>query len=267
MDEERSTEPPEGGRAVARLRPDECDVELSRSLRAPEFHSATERLDRLGADEELVLRLGLSRFGGRDWQRTAEEFAVYGLAVLRAWIRTREIFGKVQYRTGMSLSQPPEGWLDDPDVANELANLTIAIACPAFRQVLMEHKWRSDGGASLRTFFIGQCLYRLLNVYRDAAGLERRRRANEATGAAAEFDGWIDPSTIPAGDAAVGRLRIAEHLADVKPLPRQAMLLQAAGASYDEIAAELQIPNAKAVENLLAYERKRQNRIHPREAS
>src|ERR1043165_3920855 len=51
-----------------------------------------ERLARLEADKELVLRLGLTGFTGREWDAFVTVLAEYGLQVFRSWIRTGKVF-------------------------------------------------------------------------------------------------------------------------------------------------------------------------------
>lgn len=258
MDELGSTAA-RSGRAESRLQPPEVsdDGELRRWLAAPEFVDAADRLRRLGGDEELMLRLALSRFEGREWDRTAEEFAVYALAVLRAWIRTGTIFEKVHFRTKVRLAHPHEEWLRDQHVVSDLVHLTIGNALQRFRVVLMEGRWRADGGASLNTYFINQCLFQILNVYRDAWRGERDRRLREVTVSPEDVD--LAPAritTAAAGDSAISRLGLEDLLDKVPPRPREALIRQIRGESLSEIAEAMGMKDAKAVDNLLTYARR-----------
>jgi hypothetical protein len=64
----------------------------------------------------------------------------------------------------------------DDEVA-ELANETVAKALAHFRRdVLMKGKWDHRRGATLRTYFIGQCLIRFPNIYRRWWAGENRNR-------------------------------------------------------------------------------------------
>ncbi|WP_237084665.1 hypothetical protein [Mycobacteroides abscessus] len=116
-----------------------------------------ERLRRLQADEELVLALQLEQFTGRLWARFSRELTRYGLGVLRAWIRHGTIYVKAKKLTGYGLGRI-EGWPDDQTI-DDIATDTVVAALNYFRdKVLKTHRWQSSGGASLGTFFIGQCL-------------------------------------------------------------------------------------------------------------
>lgn len=137
-----------------------------------------ERLRRLQADEELVLALQLEQFTGRLWARFSRELTRYGLGVLRAWIRHGTIYVKAKKLTGYGLGRI-EGWPDDQTI-DDIATDTVVAALNYFRdKVLKTHRWQSSGGASLGTFFIGQCLYQFANIYRSAlrAELERIEQA------------------------------------------------------------------------------------------
>lgn len=60
----------------------------------PELAVERERLQRLQADEELLLALQLSDFNSREWARFSRELSRYGLGVLQAWIKHGTIYGK-----------------------------------------------------------------------------------------------------------------------------------------------------------------------------
>ena len=61
------------------------------------------------------------------------------------------------------------------DEMQELTDETVAKALWHFKHdVLMRHKWDYHRGASLRTYFIGQCLIRFANIYRRWWGNEVR---------------------------------------------------------------------------------------------
>lgn len=270
MDQARRADPPDGGSGDAsRLQLDDYldDEALEEALRATEFDQANERFDRLGGDEDLLLRLQLHGFAGKEWDRAAEEFAVYGMAVLRSWLRTQLIFIKVRQRTRMPLARPPEDWLDELDVRVSVAEDTIIRAIAKFREVLMDGGWRSDGGASLRTYFIGQCLFQILNVFRDAAKAERQRRKRELVQSPEEVERLRVGSAAPADAALMNRLTTEELLESVHPRARGAMARRARGESYEEIAVAEGFADAKAVENRLGYERRRRDSAKSKEIS
>lgn len=149
-------------------------------LAEPEHRNAADRLDRLAADYELITGLAWGKFEGADYQYFANELAKYGLAVMRGWMRRRLILARCRERGFGGLPEPPLDAFDDPDVLDELANETVAKALHHFREdVLLAGKWDHHRGASLRTYFIGQCLIRFANIYRQCwprtPGARRRR--------------------------------------------------------------------------------------------
>jgi hypothetical protein len=121
---------------------------LDNDLDLTELADKRERLQRLQADEDLLLALQLHEFTGREWDRFTRELARYSLGVLRAWIRRGTIYGKAKTLTGYGLGRI-EGW-PDPQTAEDLAAETIVVALRYFRDnVLKTHRWQSAGGASL----------------------------------------------------------------------------------------------------------------------
>ena len=220
---------------------------------AAELADELERLRRLQADEELLLALQLERFTGRLWERFSRELTRYGLGVLRAWIRHGTIYGKAKTLTGYGLGRI-EGWPDDQTI-DDIATDTVVAALIYFRdKVLMTHRWQSSGGASLGTFFVGQCLYQFANIYRSALRAELER-IDQATTPMAELpEDRFDiikgiESTIGANDT------VAEAMALLSTdRARRALFMQEHGFSQREIADELGLPDAKSVENLLGYQ-------------
>ena len=232
---------------------------------ATELAQERERLQRLQADEDLLLALQLQKFTGPSWDRFSRELARYGLAVLRAWIRRGTIYGQVKALTGYALGRI-ESWPDN-DAISDLAADTVVAALRYFRdKVLMTHHWQSAGGASLSTFFIGQCLHQFANVYRSALRAELDRIEHAATPTDELCDEDFDiirgiEETVVARDA------VAEALGELSTdRARKAFLLQEFGFTQREIAEQLGLPDAKSVENLIGYQHKRIRR-HARRTS
>ncbi len=124
------------------------------------------RLDRLLADRDLVQRLHAADYTGRDWDYVAAELIKYGYAVLIAWMRNGVIRRRLADKNINGLPTPPP-WEWHDETWNDLAGATLVIAVEKFRDtVLATGHWKPDGGASLKTFFIGQCLFRFPNPYR-----------------------------------------------------------------------------------------------------
>jgi DNA-directed RNA polymerase specialized sigma24 family protein len=123
-----------------------------------------ERLARLAADRDLVYELALRGYEGVSWLKFAKALAEYGFQVVRAWTSTERMFMECR-RRGLGLPATERHRTRD-DVL-ELTSETVAISLAAFREkVLIPGKWDSTRGATLKTFFIGQCVYQFPNVYR-----------------------------------------------------------------------------------------------------
>lgn len=177
--------------------------------------------------------------------------------MLEPWIGTGRIFGKVFGRTGFRLPPPPDGALDR-DAANELAVDTVMVSLTSFLEdVLKKNVWQAAGGASLKTFFIGKCLWEFPNVYR-----RWRRKAARWSGVLLDGDGQAVEgaagATAPADAKVLREAAAADALRLVsKDAARKAFVMQDMGYTHDEIASDLGLADAKAVENLLGYQRRR----------
>lgn len=252
-----------------RIQPDDsadvqpnADVELDYWLDDPEFDQEAERLRRLGADEEILLDLQLHEFADDSWEPVAQELARYGLAVLRAWIRRATIYEKVRSRTRYRL-EPLDGWPADDQAITDLATDTVIAALKYFKEnVLMCNKWDPRRGASLRTFFLGQCLFRFPNHYRSHRDAELARRANEYLvgddADLAELMGTIGDTEY----AVVVRSELDAALASVPNTRLRAALVLRYwdGYSYQDISDMLGMTGPKQVENLITYYQRKQIR-------
>lgn len=218
-------------------------------LADPAFDKPAADVDRLAGDLDLYNTLALTQFSGADYEYFANELARYGLAVIGSWVRSGLIYGKCRDR-GLGGLAAPEWDLDAQDV-DELTNLTVGLAVVKFREtVLLKKKWDPRKGASLRTFFIGQCLIRFANIYRTWCGQQQRARATE------ELADEMHPHVRP-HDRALDDMLAQTELAQVEDRRLQsAVLWTAAGWRQWEIARELGV-SEKTVERMLANHRQR----------
>jgi DNA-directed RNA polymerase specialized sigma24 family protein len=219
----------------------------------PELAAEREHLRRLVADEELLLEQQLHGFDGRAWDKFAQEMARYGVAIMSSWIRRGVIYGRVNALTHFGLGRL-EGW-PDSETSDDLSADTVVDALDYFReQVLRPGRWQSSRGASLGTFFIGQCLYRFANLYRSALRAEITRREGEYV------TGELPPETFDPikgiEHAVIAKHDLADALTQVSTeRARKALFLHTAGHTYQEIAEQLGLQNVKQVENMIGYQR------------
>jgi DNA-directed RNA polymerase specialized sigma24 family protein len=223
--------------------------------RDDELPRAHEHLERLLADSQLLTELQWSGYADPVWQPVAAEFARYGLGVLTAWIGTGRIYRQVLTKTGYRLTGPEHG-LDD-DAVQSLATDTTMDTLGAFLEnVLKQNRWDPARGASLKTFFIGQAMFQFPNVYRRWLTQQRREAWVQFDGSAMELPD-VEHSA-PADREVLSREQFDTTLALLSTKDaRTAFAMASMGYSHDEIAAQLGLLDAKAVENLLGYQRRR----------
>lgn len=147
--------------------PDPAELIEPAELRQFDSTSAARHLARIAADQEIMLRLSVEGFKGKAWTEVSEALVQYGWTVMRAWIVTGVVVVKCAERHlgGSKLAPPAGGMLRDD--ALDLATDTVSDAIVNFRdKVLARGQWDPSKGASLATFFIGNCLLRFANNYR-----------------------------------------------------------------------------------------------------
>lgn len=217
-------------------------------------------LDRLLGDRDVLLRLQLSGYAPEYWAPLASVFARYGLAVLRAWLASGRIFEELARRTGASVSRPAHLSQDDIE---SMATDTVMVSLTAFlEKVLKQNRWDPSKGASLKTFFIGQCVLQFRNVYRDWRRERLRQIPTASERDVLDGPGWDEPELAVLADEAARDVygQLTTHQA------RQVHVLKEMGYTLAEIADQLGMPGQKSVQNVINYQRRlRRERIASRQ--
>jgi hypothetical protein len=118
------------------------------------------------ADEALVQALRAANFQGPLWDRFAQEMARYALPFIRSWILSMQIFKKCAEKN-VPCPGPVHNIENLREDASWMADEIVARALNKFRdKVLRPGGWSPEGGSSLNTMFITQCLFQFPNVYR-----------------------------------------------------------------------------------------------------
>lgn len=149
------------------------DQGLLEELARAEDARAAQRIERI-ADHEIILLLQLTHFDrdAPEWEEVARVLAEYGWGVFTGWAITgslRRVAAKHNGGRGVrGLAKLPEARRFSPDDAQSLAADVIAVAIESFRvKTLLDPKrtWRPNGGASLKTYFVGRALMELPDIY------------------------------------------------------------------------------------------------------
>jgi DNA-directed RNA polymerase specialized sigma24 family protein len=222
------------------------------SLDGDEARRRHESLQRRLADQQLIQTLAEDNFAGRRYERFEGELAAYGISVLRGWMHSGYVF-RIAAGRGFNLA-PTEYELEkmvrDTDIREELANMTVALALPRFReQALVGGGWRLDGGASLPTYFMGACVYVFPNEFRKWR-VYKRKYTWAARMEAVKLGPVGDPVSDPAR-LAVGNIRVLDELKDLDPRTAAVVAATMHGYSQEEIAELLELPSARTVEGIL----------------
>ncbi len=204
-------------------------------------------------------RLALAGFEGHEWEAFRADLAGYAIARIRTWTANGKIFALCASQGFGSLPVADR----TPEDAEDLAVETVAEALNFFRdRVLMKKRWKAEGGASLKTFFIGACLRRFSNTYRRwYAEMSRAAQLRSPEGVDAMARGTV---RLPDHGLLMSAELEAVLATASDDVTREIVLLRAAGHSENEIAKELDITR-KAVEGRLGRfsQSLRHDREHP----
>lgn len=209
-------------------------------------------------DQAWLDEVRAASFTGPMFELYWEELMRYGMAVMLSWTRTGKIIGECK-KKNRPLERPEHGpghWSYTDRL--ELAGETVAIALKYFlEKVLKPGKWHYEGGAALRTFFVGACLLQFPNVYNRWA--REQHRWDEAHDGRATLEGvetqWVTGDLIwkdPTGNAVLRQDTVRRILADVKnPKARTAIkMVIIDGAKHEEVAEALGV-TVRAVEGYI----------------
>lgn len=107
----------------------------------------------------------------RDWKTLAEALVEYGYEVFRVWGVTGLLRTRAALHNGgrgvLGLPKLPEALVLDEAEAIGLSIDLNMTSIQTFRHTLMNptRRWRPDGGASIKTYYVGRCLMDLPDVY------------------------------------------------------------------------------------------------------
>ncbi len=216
----------------------------------PEEKSQADAIDRRLGDRILIEKLRAAGFEGKEWQTAAEELARYGVDVLGSWVRNGTIYERCAHRRRF-ITRPPEGALDVAE-ARSLVNGTVAMALQHFREdVLIPGAWDPAKGASITTYFVGQCLMRFPDTYRP--WLNQVRKFERGTDIAKV---QLSQSINPVEEDVIISMTNHAALSVVRSQKaKQAFVMTAMGYTQVHIADHLGT-TPKAVERMLDYARK-----------
>jgi hypothetical protein len=152
---------PETGEYVAALEASLSDDDYD----SPQQRAIAENHARREADRELISALAKAGFTGPAQEMFEAELAAYGYPVMMAWTRTGEIIRKCAEKgRPLGITDTGTGWSRDDRC--ELSTETVARALVYFRKkVLLPGTWDHARGATIKTYFVGACLFQFPNVY------------------------------------------------------------------------------------------------------
>jgi hypothetical protein len=205
---------------------------------------AARSIERLNADLEVINDLVIDGFAGPRWEEFTRILLGYSFQVITTWLRRGVIFEKCVQKGIRHFSGTPKLRRFPYDEAEDLAQEVLREAVDHFRDdVLRPGKWDPRKGASLKTYFIGQCLLRFPGCYARWFTGYAKHATSRRTGVVRLDVSAMDPSAV-----AIRRARIAHALTDLDPETRLILELRAQKYRLDEIAElmETSVPAIKS---------------------
>lgn len=217
--------------------------------------SREEQIDRLAGDRELIKDLREANWSGPEWDFVANVLAEYGLGVLGGWARRGLIEARCRQKKLQFRPLPSQVW-DDIDQCEDLVSDIVARALRNFQKNLLPRgQWDPARGASLTTYFVGQCLIQYCNATQRWWTAHQDAVQNADVLSTSDLDSQAPPVDPGIVEGEVLTRMVAFQLLATRPArSRRALEMSAFGYSYREIAAELDMTEA-AVGMMLRRER------------
>ncbi|MEU5610548.1 hypothetical protein AB0H03_17735 [Streptomyces sparsogenes] len=211
----------------------------------------------MAADRELYTLLQREKFDGRLTERLRQELWLYGWRSLLRWMQDGTIVQRcaekgIRFYYRFEETDQLRRRVDDRD---ELAVTSVAWAVEHFvGKTLPAGKWDPDQGATLRTFFIGCCLYAFRDAFK-AWARERRAHLEAVYRSILDYE-WASPETAPENVAA-HRDTLARILEHATPAARAICALMLTGVKHHKEIGDQLGMTSRMVEGQMARLRKR----------
>lgn len=125
-----------------------------------EIYSSPE--DRLAGDRALYALLKEEGFKGANYEEFKAVLIDYGYGVVNGWAREGKLLAECRRKKVRGL--PPDGFLFTESLARDRReDLVVDIVVAGIQRFTNDSmrggKWSPDGSASMKTYFIGGCLF------------------------------------------------------------------------------------------------------------
>ncbi|MGC0334504.1 DNA-directed RNA polymerase specialized sigma24 family protein [Streptomyces sp. SAI-170] len=239
------------------------EIEADSAALARLAEKTAAETSRRAADDAAVYEvLAAAQFDGPAWNLFARALTEYACPIVTNWLYTGEIFTLCADRgrpvRAPRTQQDMETLRTDPDEREELVCEVVARALHLYRRcALAGTGWRPDGGASLKSYFVGAVLGEFAEVFGRWASERARRPPCEPDGMNALQDVAAHRSEEPESQA-IGHDAVQRLLAEVKDeTTRTALFLMLRGYTRKEIGEFL---NLSAAAVAMRMSRLRKNR-------
>ncbi|MER6138321.1 sigma-70 family RNA polymerase sigma factor [Streptomyces sp. NPDC001815] len=135
--------------------------------------------ERQAEDEELYAQLQRDGFEGARFEALRDDLWAYGWHTTRSWMKNGTIFERCA-QNGIVIPHhfsEVEELQRMAEQRDDLATESVALAVSYFvEEVLMQERWKPDGGASIRTYFTRCCLHHFRDVFKTWSRKRRHHR-------------------------------------------------------------------------------------------
>lgn len=205
--------------------------------------------DHLAGDRELYALLKEEGFEGANYEEFKEVLIDYGYGVINGWVRGGKLLAECRRKGARGL--PSDGLLFTEDLGRErqedlVADIVVAGIHRFTNDSMRGGKWSPDGSASMKTYFIGGCLFSAVSYLAALAQElqeEKQRRELEQEVAQHYLSEQIpvDPQMSAAdfADAVVDNARAQELWQRLSPQDRKLVEMRDSGLTYKQMASNL----------------------------
>lgn len=223
-----------------------------------EAHSSPD--DHLAGDRELYALLKEERFEGANYEEFKAVLIDYGYGVINGWAREGKLLAECRRKKARGL--PPDGLLFTESLARErredlVSDIVVAGIHRFTNDSMRGGKWSPDGSASMKTYFIGGCLFSAVGPL--AALAQELREEKQRVELEQEVVQHYLPKQISTdpqisaadfADAVVDNSHAQELLQRLSPKDRELVEMKDSGLTYRQMASNLET-TPKGIESRL----------------
>ena len=190
-----------------------------------------------------------------EYAEYAAKLRKYAIGTLLKQWHTGGLHQRIQKKFGRArFPDPPSHWTENDDIHSIIVTSVMAALGPFMEENILRGGWKPERGASIGTYFVGQCVFVFIREWRTACRAEGhgRGRIDLEPDVVAFFHRHLDPGP---ESVVLDRTQIRQLLSLAPPVTRTIIYLRSVGTPQRVIAKRLHTTEREVAKALKAFRR------------